>query len=234
MLQVKNATVKLADLEIISDVSFKVDKGDIVSIIGPNGSGKTTLLNTLAGIYKIHKGSIIFNGEEIKDLKLHERVARGLILVPESRNLFPEMSVYENLLAGAYLLKDRDKIRDKLEIVYNIFPWMKTRSKQLAGTLSGGEQRMLTIARALMSEPKLMMLDEPSAGLAPKIVSEIYNIIVKLNKELGITILLVDQNMKKALDISSMFYILFKGKIIYEGKPTEIDEQGIIKKYFGL
>jgi branched-chain amino acid transport system ATP-binding protein len=234
MLQVKDLVVKLSDLEIIKELSINIEKGEIVSIIGPNGSGKTTLLNTLAGIYKAYKGSIIFLGSEINDLKLHERVSKGLILVPEARNLFPEMSIYENLIAGAFLTKNKNKIKERLEIVYNIFPWMRSRSKQLAGTLSGGEQRMLTIARALMSEPKLLMLDEPSAGLAPKIVAEVYKIIKRLNGELNITILLVDQNIKKALEISSRFYILSNGRITYEGKPTEAIERDIIRKYFGL
>jgi branched-chain amino acid transport system ATP-binding protein len=234
MLQVKDLVVKLSDLEIIKELSINIEKGEIVSIIGPNGSGKTTLLNTLAGIYKVYKGSIIFLGSEINDLKLHERVSKGLILVPEARNLFPEMSIYENLIAGAFLTKNKNKIKERLEIVYNIFPWMRSRSKQLAGTLSGGEQRMLTIARALMSEPKLLMLDEPSAGLAPKIVAEVYKIIKRLNEELNITILLVDQNIKKALEISSRFYILSNGRITYEGKPTEAIERDIIRKYFGL
>jgi branched-chain amino acid transport system ATP-binding protein len=234
MLQVSDLIVELAGLEIIKNVSFRVERGEVVSIIGPNGSGKTTILNTLAGIYRPRRGSIIFDGVEVKNLGVHERVAKGLILVPETRNIFPEMSIYENIVAGAILIKDKNKIREKLEIIYNIFPWMRSRSKQLAGTLSGGEQRMLTIARALMSEPKLLMFDEPSAGLAPKIVAEIYNIIEKLNKELNITVLIVDQNVKKALDLSSKFYILFNGEIVYEGRPGEIDEKNIMRRYFGF
>ncbi len=191
-------------------------------------------MNTLAGIYRPRRGSIVFDGVEIKDLDVHERVARGLVLVPETRNIFPEMSVYENLVAGATLIKDKNKVREKLEVVYSIFPWMRSRSKQLAGTLSGGEQRMLTIARAMMSEPKLLMFDEPSAGLAPKVVAEIYNVIARLNKEFNITILIVDQNVKRALDLSSKFYILSNGEIVFEGKPGEIDEKDLMRKYFGL
>lgn len=213
-------------------ISPKVDKGEIVSIIGPNGAGKSTLLKTISGLIKEDKGDIIFDGEKINGLPPYERVKKGISLVPEGGELFSYITVQENLDIGAYLPEARKKKDENLEIVFNVFPRLKERRKQLAGTLSGGERRMLAIGRALMSSPKLLMLDEPS--LAPNLAAEVLKIIKELNRE-GYTILLVEQNVRLSLKISDRSYVMENGRIVLEGSSSEIAKNPHVKQaYLGL
>ncbi len=199
-------------------MSLEIDKGQIVKLFGPNGAGKSTLLNTIMGILKCTKGQIIFNGEDITNKSVRERVEMGLALVPEGRQLFPELSVQENLEVAARATKRGEKSKEEnLSLVYQIFPRLKERLKQRAETLSGGEQQMLTIARALMSNPIMLMLDEPSQGLAPLVVEEVYEAISRLNKQKGLTILISEQQLTKVLDKSELAVVLEFGKVVFKG-----------------
>jgi len=231
MLEVKGIDVFYGDLQALWDVSLNVKEGELVSIIGPNGAGKTTLLKTIMGLLRPRKGSINFLGQEITKLKPHRIVELGIGVVPEGRRIFPYMSVYDNLVVAAYMARAREKVKDTLEWVFNLFPILKERKNQMASTLSGGEQQMLTIARALITRPKLLMFDEPSLGLAPVIVSNLINVIKKLNAE-GITILLVEQNVRDALEIADRAYVLETGKIILEGTSKELLENEHVKEAF--
>jgi len=230
-LEVKNLNVAYGKIQVLWDVSFKVYKGEIVALVGSNGAGKTTTLKTIMGLIKPLSGSITFEGKRIDGKPTTEIVRMGITMVPEGRQLFPELSVYENLLAGAYLIKDKEEIRRRLEFVYNIFPVLEERRKQKAGTLSGGEQQMLAIGRALMSKPKLLMFDEPSLGLMPKLVDTILDTIASLKRE-GITILLVEQNVRAALEISDRGYVMENGRIVLEGKSDELLESERVKKAY--
>jgi len=232
-LDVQNLSSSYYELQVLWDVSFQVEKGDIVSIIGPNSAGKSTILKTIAGTLKPLKGKIFFHGEEITDQPPHLRVKKGLALVPEGRQLFPYLTVYENLESGAHL-KTKSDIEETLELVYQLFPVLKARRNQLAITLSGGEQQMLAIARALMSKPRLLMLDEPSLGLAPLFVEKLYEAIEELNKG-GLTVLLVEQNVYMSLSFSDKAYVVENGKIVMEGRSEELLKEKYIKKaYLGL
>ena len=231
MLEVKGIDVFYGDLQALWDVSLNVKEGELVSIIGPNGAGKTTLLKTIMGLLRPRKGSINFLGQEITKLKPHRIVELGIGVVPEGRRIFPYMSVYDNLVVAAYMARAREKVKDTLEWVFNLFPILKERKNQMASTLSGGEQQMLTIARSLITRPKLLMFDEPSLGLAPVIVSNLINVIKKLNAE-GITILLVEQNVRDALEIADRAYVLETGKIILEGTNKELLENEHVKEAF--
>ena len=213
MLEVLDMHVSYGAIRAIKGISLTVSRGEIVTIIGANGAGKSTTMNTLAGIYKPLKGKVIFNGEDITDISSVGTVRRGITLAPEGRQVFPRLSVEANLLLGAFK-KSKEKKKRGLEMAYNLFPTLDTRHKQLAGTLSGGEQQMLAVARALMSEPKLLMLDEPSLGLAPMLVREVFSLIKRINSDLGITILLVEQNAKMALKISNRGYVMDTGRIV--------------------
>jgi len=215
-------------------VSLEVDSGEIVSLLGSNGAGKTTTLRVVSGLLRPFSGKVMFKGEDITKLPSHRRVEMGLALVPEGRQLFPEMTVVGNLEMGAYTKRARDKFQDTLEWVFTLFPKLKERRNQLAGTMSGGEQQMLAIARGLMSRPEIMMMDEPSTGLAPKLVLEVFKTVEKLRDE-GVTILLVEQNAKAALDVSDRAYILETGKIALQGYAKDLlGMEEVRKAYLGI
>jgi branched-chain amino acid transport system ATP-binding protein len=234
MLSVEGLNVFYGLAQALWDVSLQVNRGEIVSIIGSNGAGKSTTLKTIAGLLRPKSGSIKFDGSELSRTPPHKIIEKGIALVPEGRWLFPVMTVQENLELGAYTKEARRHLRDRFEEVFNLFPILKERRKQLAGTLSGGEQQMLAIARALMSRPKLLMLDEPSLGLAPSIVRKVFEVIERIN-EGGVAILLVEQNVHHALNISDRGYVLENGRIALSGRSDELLENEHVKKaYLGL
>ena len=214
MLKIDNLCVNYGGIKAVRDVSFEVPEGKIVTLIGANGAGKSTILRTITGLVHPASGSITYNGEELTKLPTYGIVNKGITLVPEGRHVFPDMTVLENLKIGAYLRKDN--LNDDIEWVYTLFPRLKERNWQQAGTLSGGEQQMLAVGRALMSRPKLIMMDEPSLGLAPLIVKEIFNIIKEINKN-GVTILLIEQNANMALHTADIAYVLETGTIALHG-----------------
>lgn len=220
MLQVKNINVFYGAIQALRDVSLSVEQGEIVSIIGSNGAGKSTLMRTLSGLLRTRSGEVIFEGEAIQDLSPDLIVRRGISQSPEGRKIFTNMSVHENLLTGATIRKDNE-IKDDLEKVLVRFPRLRERIKQNAGTLSGGEQQMLAIGRALMSRPRLLLLDEPSMGLAPNLVAEIFDIITDVKAE-GVTVLVVEQNAHKALSIADRAYVLETGSLVLSGTGKEL------------
>ena len=234
MLDVENVSAAYGMVQILRDVSFHVEEKEIISIIGPNGAGKTTLVKTIMGLLHPKNGTIQFKGENIETLPPYEIVKKGLILIPEGRDIFPRMTVEENLKLGAYTANGKSNVKDAEEKVYQIFPVLKKKEKALAQTLSGGEQQMLVICRSLMSNPQLLILDEPSLGLAPIIVEKVLDTVRKINEE-GVTILLVEQNIRDSLDIADRGYVLEQGKIILEGKSRELLCNNHIKQvYMGL
>jgi len=222
MLSVKNLEVSYGAISALAGVSFTIDAGRIVTLIGANGAGKTTTLRALSGLLRAKAGSIVFQDEDITRLAPHKIVARGLCHVPEGRMIFGNLTVDENLAMGAYLQTDKARIAQNHEYVFSIFPRLKGRLAQAAGTLSGGEQQMLAIGRALMGDPKLLMLDEPSLGIAPKLISTIFEKIVEINRTQGLTILLVEQNAKLALEISHDAYVLETGRVVLQGASAEL------------
>lgn len=230
MLKVENINVYYGSIHAIKDISFEVQEGEIVTLIGANGAGKSSSLNTVAGLLRSRTGSIEFNGENISHTPAYKIVSKGLALVPEGRRIFQQMTVKENLDMGAFT-GGKDAFEAKLEEVYNRFPRLKEREKQVAGTLSGGEQQMLAMGRALMSSPKLLMLDEPSMGLAPILVEQIFDIISSLHKA-GTTILLVEQNAQAALAVADRGYVLETGKIVTTGTGAELLRSPAIKKAY--
>ena len=231
MLKVEKIEVRYSGVPVIHDVSFNINDGELVSIVGANGSGKTTLLKTVAGTIHPAKGSIEFENEDISRSSTVEIVRKGITYVPEERRIFGPLSVEENLELGAYILNDKEETEKHLDYVYGLFPILKSRRKQLGETLSGGEQQMLAIGRGLMSSPKLLMLDEPSLGLMPKLVDEMLEAIATLKGE-GITILLVEQNVREALEMADRAYVLQTGRTIYKGTGDELLETDIVKKAF--
>ncbi len=234
MLDIENVSAAYGMVQILRDVSFHVEEKEIISIIGPNGAGKTTLVNTIMGLLHPKNGVIRFKGENIETLPPYEIVKRGLILIPEGRDIFPRMTVEENLKLGAYTANGKSTVKEAKEKVYQIFPVLRKKEKVLAQTLSGGEQQMLVICRSLMSNPQLLILDEPSLGLAPIIVEKVLDTVRKINEE-GVTILLVEQNIRDSLDIADRGYVLEQGKIILEGKSRELLCNSHIKEvYMGL
>ncbi len=234
-LVINSLDVYYGKVQILREISLKVDHGSITALIGPNGSGKTTLLKTISGILRPMKGSIKYEDKEIVGLQPHEIVELGIIHVPEGRRLFPYLTVYENLLLGSYNKKARERFKDNLEKILTIFPILKERLHQKAGTLSGGEQQMLAIARALMAEPRLLLIDEPSLGLAPKIIDTVYEHIKTLKESEKITILLAEQNAAKAFEVSDYVYVLETGRVVREGKAVElIQDEEIRKVYLGI
>jgi branched-chain amino acid transport system ATP-binding protein len=234
MLKVNKLNVYYDKVQVLWDVSFKVEEGEVVTLLGSNGAGKTTTVKTIQGLLKPRSGSIELMDKHIEGMPAYKIVGEGIALVPEGREIFPKMTVIENLILGAYVPRAKDLREDSLGWVFKLFPKLEERKKQLAGTMSGGEQQMLAIARALMSKPRLLILDEPSLGLAPLIVLQVFEIIKKL-KEGGVTVLLVEQNVHHALDISDRAYILEKGKVILEGKGFELLENRYVKKaYLGI
>jgi branched-chain amino acid transport system ATP-binding protein len=232
MLEVNSLNVSYGEIQVLWDVTLKVDKGEIVALIGSNGAGKTTLLKTIAGLLKPLSGSVNYLNEQIDRLPPHKIVEKGVALVPEGRGLFPYMTVYENLLMGAYTQHKSNE--EVISWIYEIFPILKERKNQLASTLSGGEQQMLSIARSLMSNPKLLMLDEPSQGLGPKVVLKILD-TVKLINERGVTIMLVEQSVLHALELANRVYVIENGRIVHSGRSEEIRSLEDVKKaYLGL
>ena len=233
MLTAKNLHVYYGAIHAIKDVSFHVDKGEIVTLIGANGAGKSTILNTISGLMRPRVGEVTFMDKNITGMAPHKVVRSGLVQVPEGRKVFAEMSVQENLEIGAYAIKDKSKIEGTLDTIFKHFPRLKERRKQLAGTLSGGEQQMLAMGRALMSDPTLLMLYEPSMGLSPILVGEIFEIIQEVNRG-GITVFLVEQNAKMALSIANRAYVLETGKVLMEGDAKELmDNDEVRKAYLG-
>lgn len=233
MLEIKDLSVHYGVIQALKGISITVNEGEIVTLIGANGAGKTTTLRTISGLIKPSGGSIIYRGEDITKLAAPKRVAKGISQSPEGRRIFPDMSVLENLELGAFLRKDRAEIQKDIESVYERFPILGSRKKQRAGTLSGGEQQMLAMGRALMSRPSILLLDEPSMGLAPLLVKEIFNIIKEINKA-GTTVLLVEQNASMALSIADRAYVIETGTIGVSGTGEELSKSDeIIKAYLG-
>lgn len=220
-------------IHALKGLSFHVEEGEIVALIGANGAGKTTTLQTISGILQAKSGSVNFQGKEITSVSGNQIVKLGMSHVPEGRRMFSNLTVYENLMMGAYTRKDKKQIAETLEKVYERFPRLQERTRQLAGTLSGGEQQMLAMGRALMAQPRIILMDEPSMGLSPLFVNEIFNIITEVNKQ-GVTILLVEQNAKKALSIANRAYVLETGRIVNEGDAHALlDDESIKKAYLG-
>jgi branched-chain amino acid transport system ATP-binding protein len=232
LLAVSNVETYYGPIKAIRGISFSVERGAIVTVLGANGAGKTTVLKTVSGVMDPQKGTVVFDGREIQGLD-PDRIARlGLSHVPEGREIFPFLTVAENLRMGAYTRRDADAVAGDLEMVFGYFPVLKARSSQVAGSLSGGEQQMLAISRALMARPKMMLLDEPSLGLAPKLVNEIFDIIVRINRERGVTVLLVEQNANMALTIAHYGYVLEVGRIVMEDTCVRLLEKEDIKEFY--
>lgn len=231
MLEVKNLHVHYGMIEAIKGIDFEVNKGEVIALIGANGAGKTTTLHTITGLIPSTEGTITFEGKDITRTPGHRIVSLGMAHVPEGRRVFAQLSVYENLLMGAYTRKDKHEIEDTLGVVYSRFPRLEERKNQLAGTLSGGEQQMLAMGRALMSHPSIILMDEPSMGLSPIFVNEIFDIIREVSAG-GTTVLLVEQNAKKALSIADRAYVLETGKIVLSGDAKELMNNDAIKKAY--
>jgi branched-chain amino acid transport system ATP-binding protein len=234
MINLTSVSAGYGELQILYDVSISVARGEVVALVGANGAGKSTLIKTILGLLPISSGEIEFEKVSIKRVKPHNIIKYGISLVPEGRRLFPFMTVLENLELGAYIESSRKKIKDNLEWVLGIFPKLRERRKQLAGTFSGGEQQMLTIGRALMSRPKFIILDEPSLGLAPVIVNEVFDTINLLLRE-GVTIFLVEQNVRRSLEIANRAYVLEHGRVVMNGNSNDLMENEEVKKaYLGI
>jgi len=229
MLKIDNLKVNYGGIEAVKGISFGVEEGSIVTLIGANGAGKSTTLRTIAGLVSAKSGNVTFMGENITGKVAHQIVSKGITLVPEGRRVFPDLTVLENLKVGAYLRKDN--LDEDIRWVYDLFPRLEERSWQAAGTLSGGEQQMLAVGRALMSRPKLMMMDEPSLGLAPLVVKGIFDIIKEINKQ-GVTILLIEQNANMALHTANMGYVLETGRITLSGPGKELLKDEAVKKAY--
>lgn len=231
MLSVNNLCVSYGAVEAIRDISFEIKSGEIVSLIGANGAGKTTTLHAITGLVKSKSGSIIYDGHDLRTIEPSKIVTLGLAHVPEGRHVFTRMTVSENLAMGAYFRKDKQQIAKDLKVVFEKFPRLEERKNQPAGTLSGGEQQMVAMGRAMMSAPKMIVMDEPSMGLSPLLVNEVFSIIKEMNKS-GITILLVEQNAKKALAISDRAYVLENGRITMSGKSSDLTGDERVKKAY--
>ncbi|MGB9790098.1 MAG: ABC transporter ATP-binding protein [Thermotoga caldifontis] len=234
VLSVENLHVHYGSIHAVKGISLHVKKGQIVTLIGANGAGKSTTLKAIMNLVKKSSGKVIFNGNDITKLPTHEIVLAGISLVPEGRRIFPNLTVYENLMMAAYSRKNKDEIEKDLEFVFSLFPRLKERLKQPGGTLSGGEQQMLALARGLMSRPKLLMLDEPSLGLAPLLVKEVFDVIKKIREE-GVTVLLIEQNALGALKIADYGYVLETGRIVLEDEAVKLlNNEGVKKAYLGI
>ncbi len=231
LLEVKDLSVYYGVIQAIKDISFEVNEGEIVTLIGANGAGKTTTMQSIMGLIPARSGSVIYNGTDITKMPGHKIVNLGMTQVPEGRHVFQELTVYENLMMGAYTQKDKAQIKADVEEIYTTFPRLGERRNQIAGTLSGGEQQMLAMGRAMMCHPKLLMLDEPSMGLSPLLVDQVFDIIKEYHKR-GTTILLVEQNAGKSLAISDRAYVLENGRIAYSGTGKELAESDEIKKAY--
>ncbi len=231
LLEIRDIEVFYGVIQAIKGISFDVNEGEVIALIGANGAGKTTILHTITGLLQPKNGSIVFDGKDITKVPAHKIVAMGMAHVPEGRRVFSQLSVYENLKMGAYTRKDKAEIEESLEMVYGKFPRLEERKNQLAGTLSGGEQQMLAMGRALMSHPKIVLMDEPSMGLSPIFVEEIFKIIEEVSAS-GTTVLLVEQNAKKALGIANRAYVLETGNIVLDGDATELMNNETVKKAY--
>ncbi len=231
MLEVKDLEVYYGVIQAIKGISFEVNEGEIVTLIGANGAGKTTTMQSIMGLIPIKHGTVTYEGQSLNRVPSHKIVRMGMTQVPEGRRVFQELTVYENLLLGAYTKNDSKSVKKDIDAIYDKFPRLKERKMQVAGTLSGGEQQMLAMGRALMSKPKLLMLDEPSMGLSPLLVDQVFDIIKEIHRE-GTTILLVEQNAGKSLAISDRAYVLENGKIAYSGTGKELSESDNIKKAY--
>jgi branched-chain amino acid transport system ATP-binding protein len=235
MLKVESLESGYGVMQVLWQPSFEIKRGSITSLLGPNGVGKTTTLRTILGSIMPWSGRITYGEQDVTRLPTHRKVEMGIVLVPEGRHLFVSMTAHQNLTMGAYPKEAARHMDESLELVYSLFPVLKERAKQKAGSFSGGEQQMLTIARALMTRPKLIMLDEPSQGLAPKLVGEVFDTIERLRAEMGLTILLVEQNVEASLRMSDYIYIMHEGRIKAEGSPEEIKESRDIREaYLGM
>ena len=233
MLSVNNLQVHYGMIQAIKDVSFEVNEGEVIALIGANGAGKTTILHTVSGLLQPTKGSIIFEGQDISKVPAHKIVSLGMAHVPEGRRVFAQLTVLENLKLGAYTRKDKNEMEETLKMIYKRFPRLEERKNQIAGTLSGGEQQMLAMGRALMSHPKIILMDEPSMGLSPIFVEEVFKIIRDISAE-GVTVLLVEQNAKKALNIADRAYVLETGNIILQGDAKKLmNDESVKKAYLG-
>jgi branched-chain amino acid transport system ATP-binding protein len=234
MLQVQSISVFHDEIQALWNITFEVQNGTITALVGSNGAGKTTLLSTIAGLLSPREGNLFFKGFDLKSHEPHQRVELGISLIPEGRRLFPFLTVHENLEIGAYSKRSRLRISENLHWIYELFPRLFERRRQMAGTLSGGEQQMLAIGRGLMSRPELLMLDEPSLGLAPLFVLKIFELIQEINQE-GLTVLLVEQNVQTTLRIAKLAYVLETGKIVLEGPGSKLLNDDYIKKaYLGI
>ena len=231
MLEVKGLQVHYGMIQAIKGIDFEVNKGEVIALIGANGAGKTTILHTVTGLIQASSGTVFFEGKDITKIPGHKIVSLGMAHVPEGRRVFAQLSVYENLLMGAYTRTSKQEIEETMEIVFSRFPRLRERKKQLAGTLSGGEQQMLAMGRALMSHPSIILMDEPSMGLSPIFVNEIFNIIKDVSDS-GTTVLLVEQNAKKALSIADRAYVLETGNIVLSGDAKELMNNNEIKKAY--
>ena len=231
LLGVQDVVTAYGKIEALKGVSLEVAQGSITCLLGPNGAGKTTLMMSIAGILKPKRGRIVFEGQNIAGTPPHAIVAKGVALVPENRLVFPAMTALENLQAGAYQRADRKTVGEDIERLFTRFPRLKERAGQQAGTLSGGEQQMLAVARALMSRPKLLLMDEPSLGLAPLVVEEIFRIVTELHKD-GVSIFLVEQNAHMALKVAQHFYLMEQGKVTFSGDPGSLAEDEVIRRAY--
>lgn len=235
MLKVDSIDVAYGDVQVLFDVSLDIQKGELVAVIGANGAGKTTLIKTISGVLTPIKGTISFENKTISTQPPNKTVGDGIIQVPEGRLLFPAMSVRENLEMGAYLTNGKEIVNERLEMVNKMFPRLKERENQLAGTLSGGEQQMLAIGRGLMAGPKLLMLDEPSLGLAPILVQQVFELVQQINQDLGVTVLLVEQNVRHSCEISDRAFVMENGKIVLQGPGSEmLENEHVREAYLGL
>ena len=233
MLEVKDLQVYYGMIQAIKGISFEVNQGEVIALIGANGAGKTTILHTVTGLIAPKKGSIIFEGQDISKIPAHKIVSLGMAHVPEGRRVFAQLTVLENLKLGAYTRKDKNEMEETLKMIYKRFPRLEERKNQIAGTLSGGEQQMLAMGRALMSHPKIILMDEPSMGLSPIFVEEVFKIIRDISAE-GVTVLLVEQNAKKALNIADRAYVLETGNIILQGDAKKLmNDESVKKAYLG-
>jgi branched-chain amino acid transport system ATP-binding protein len=232
VLEIKNLVVNYGVITALQGISLSVKQGDIVTLIGANGAGKTTTLRTISGLLRARGGEVVYQGQIITNLAPHKLVERGIAHVPEGRMVFANLTVMENLRMGAYLVKDKLAIQRELDYVFNLFPRLKERERQIAGTLSGGEQQMLAIGRALMSKPRFLMLDEPSLGIAPLLVQKIFEKIVEINRDHSITVLLVEQNANLALEISTYGYVLETGRILLHGSSASLRENPQVRNAY--
>lgn len=235
MLKLESINAFYGDVQVLLDVSLEVHEGEIVTILGSNGAGKTSVINSICNLLPIRSGAIYYKDQRLDKIPSHKLVGMGISLVPEGRHLFPNMTVYDNLLLGAYSLKDKNEVQNNIEWVMDLFPKLKDRAKQMAGTLSGGEQQMCAIARGLMIRPKMIIFDEPSLGLAPVIVDQIFETLTSITKENNSTILLIEQNAQTALEISDRGYVLENGSVILTGTSQELLHSAEVQRaYLGL